>query len=503
MQTLSRQQNIVFLLFAVVFVSVFIFLDAGSSRNDPDTFWHIELGKEMLRQGKVLDTAIHTFAGDNLPYVPHEAGFQLIAGALYEAGGWAGLHLLTLLSVFMLTWGLYRLMEVSRQEADLPRMHPLLGFLVLPCLVFFVYYAYFNIRPQMISAGLVVWFAVWLRRFAMGADVRKAAALGIISLILANVHTGVWPVIAVLLGMQTAERIWLKKLNRYDAIAMLLVVLGGLANFGGWKSLTYFVTLSDSPFTALILEWRPVAFSSNFPAFAIVVLFILCAMYSLRDKPLRPFRLMLFIGMMYLGLASYKQFLFLILFLPYYLAVVVDRFKRLAVFRNPEAYTRIKVVLPLLALGLMINFSTEMFAKYEQPVTQYPVEEMDYILKMNDSGKRPKVLSTYDASGYVMFRGGDVLADGRFDPFILDSTKGVQGWTAFERSYNGFRSGYLMDVIRADRPDFLILPLSDPKETVNSLKKVEQEDVRKQLREPDFTGSFGEVWDLRAFGGDR
>jgi hypothetical protein len=54
-----------------------------------------------------------------------------------------------------------------------------------------------------------------------------------------------------------------------------------------------------------------------------------------------------------------------------------------------------------------------------------------------------------------------------------------------------------LDVIRADRPDFLILPAADPKETVNSLKKVELDEVKQQLHEPDFTGTFGQVWDLR------
>ncbi|MFD0696832.1 hypothetical protein ACFQZT_22455 [Paenibacillus sp. GCM10027628] len=489
-------QRIVFAVYAALFLVVFIFMDANSSRKDPDTFWHIEVGKEMITQGKVIHTAIHTFAGGNLPYVPHEVGFQWIVGGLYSLWEWNGVHLFTLLSVFILAWGLYRLMEISRQEMGLPRMHPFLVYVALPVFMFYIYLAYFKIRPQMISAGLVIWFAVWLRRFSMNATVKKAGVLGLLSLILANVHTGVWAVIAVLFMMQILERIWEKKLNRFDLVALISIIIGGLANFGGLKSLTYFLTLSKSPFTQIIDEWKPVSFSNNYIAFIIVVTFVLTAMYSIKQ---RPFRLMLFIGMLYLGLASYKQFLFLVLFLPYFVAIIVGRFKWSKAFRSLEPYIGLKYVLPLIVTGLLLNFSADVFTDYKQPLTKYPVEEMNYILQKNNSGGRPKVLSDYGTSGYVMFRGGDVLADGRFDPFILEATKGVHEWTAFERSVNGFRSGYLMDVIQSDRPDFLILQTPDSKKNVHSLSAVELDEVKQQLGKPDFTGSFGQVWDLWRF----
>ncbi|MBW5447523.1 hypothetical protein GE107_15805 [Cohnella sp. CFH 77786] len=497
MNVKSRRQSIVFGLFAAVFVALFIFMDAGVSRGDPDTYWHIELGKEMIRQHRVIDTAIHTFAGESLPYVPHEVGFQLIVGSLYNAGEWKAIHLFTLFSVFLLAWGLYRLMEVSRQEMDLPRMHPFLVYVVLPFLLYFIYLVYFHIRPQMISAGLVVWFAVWLRRFALHAGAGKALVLGLLSWVLANVHTGVWPVVFVLLTMHMLDNAWSKKLVRYDWLAAAGVIAGGLANFGGWRSLTYFAALSNSPFTKWINEWQPISYSGDGFAFAGVILFILSAMYSLTQRPFRPFRFLLFIGMMYLGLSSYKQFLFLLLFLPYYAAPAIDRFKRLQLFGSPEAYIRPKVVLPLLTLGLAVNFTAQMFQDVKDPASKYPVEEMDYILQAFPSSERPKVLSTYTTSGYVLFRGGDVLADGRFDPFILDPTRGVHGWTAFERSVNGFRSEYLMDVVRSDKPDYLIIPMADADPSANTLQLVALKEVVRQLPKPVFKGSYGLVWDLR------
>ena len=36
------------------------------SYNDPDTFWHIELGRYMIEHGTILHHAIHTFYQDQL-----------------------------------------------------------------------------------------------------------------------------------------------------------------------------------------------------------------------------------------------------------------------------------------------------------------------------------------------------------------------------------------------------------------------------------------------------
>lgn len=101
---------------------IVLFLFPANSYNDPDTFWHIENGRYMTDHKTVLHHAIHTFYGDSLPYIPHEYGFELIEGALYQAFGWPGTYLLTAVSFALLMIGLFRLMKVSRQELGLEDM---------------------------------------------------------------------------------------------------------------------------------------------------------------------------------------------------------------------------------------------------------------------------------------------------------------------------------------------------------------------------------------------
>ncbi|NQX47664.1 hypothetical protein HQN87_20275 [Paenibacillus tritici] len=202
------------------------------SYNDPDTFWHLEVGRYMLEHGKILYHAIHTFYDDRLPYIPHEAGFQLLLAPLYQWLGWPGLYLLTGLCLFALIMGLLRLGQVSRRELGLEEGHVLLlpFVLLISC---WIYYNYFKGRPQIMSSPLIVWFFIALREYQLKPQAGYAAAMVAFSWAVASVHTGVWLVIAVFTGMAALESLLARQLDWKRTAVFLLVLLAGLPNPGG------------------------------------------------------------------------------------------------------------------------------------------------------------------------------------------------------------------------------------------------------------------------------
>ena len=81
--------------------------------HDPDTYLHIAAGRWMLAHGAqpLHDPFSYTFAGAE--WVPHEWLAEIVLAAVYRAGGWSGLILLTiacfavslaLLTRFLLRW---------------------------------------------------------------------------------------------------------------------------------------------------------------------------------------------------------------------------------------------------------------------------------------------------------------------------------------------------------------------------------------------------------------
>lgn len=452
-----------------------------SSYNDPDTFWHIEVGRSMIAQGQIPHHAIHTFYGDSLPYIPHEFGFQLLIAPLYQSFGWPGVYLLTAVCLLLLVLGLLRLGRISRKELGLQEEHPLLLPFVL-LITCWIYYCYFKGRPQMISAVMIVWFFVYLREFQLNLRTAYAAAMIALSCAVANFHAGVWPVIFVFTGMAFLESLMDKKLNWRRISVFVLVGIAGLLNPGGIKSLMFIFTVTRKNFNMLINEWQPIQFGAlnNLPILLLLLFFAVTLPYSLQR---RPFRFFLMLGILYLGVSSLKQNLFMWLFIPYFAAVFFETVPSFRKFTLPLVQKR--TLLLGLALGLIYNTAYIFIVPPVIDAYIYPVEEMTYILDRPSDGNRPKVLVRYGSSGYVMFRGGDVLCDGRQDPFVTHESVGAMGWTAFERSMYGF-SEYLPVIVRSDHPQYVIVQ--------NSTSARLYKDWVKEFGQPVFKGSYGSVF---------
>ncbi|MBB6733734.1 hypothetical protein [Cohnella zeiphila] len=462
-----------------------LLLFPANSYNDPDTFWHIENGRYMLEHGVVLHHAIHTFQ-PGLPYVPHEVGFQLIEAALYNGFGWPGIYVLTAACFLLLVAGLYRLMTVSRKEAGLAGF-PLSCLVLLALVGAWVYYHYFTSRPQMISSVLIVWYVSWMRQYRMTGQLRLALAMVLSSWLLANVHAGVWLVIAVVSGMQIVETLIRRDGTVRDAAVYAAVALAGLLNPGGYRSLFYILVVTRHHYNRLIDEWNPIDFGNweNVPIALMLLFFALTFLYSNKKN---GFRWMLMIGTGYLGVTNYKQNLFLWLFVPYFAAAAMDTAPLLRFTAKLRFPLRLKGIVCGLAAGLLANALFVFVFPPSVDAKKYPVDEMAYLLAHTPQGVRPKVLARYGSSGYVMFRGGDVLCDGRQDPFITDASKGAYGWNSFERSMYGF-SDRLPAIVQSDRPDYVIA----------------QNDVSEKLMNqwigafgpPVYEGRYGRVFVIR------
>ncbi|MNO12304.1 hypothetical protein D3C76_19110 [compost metagenome] len=468
--------------YGVLIAAVILLLLPQSSYNDPDTFWHIELGRYMIAHHTVLHYAIHTFYGDKLPYVPHEFGFQLLIAPLYQTFGWPGIYLLTAVCLFILIMGLLRLGQVSRKELGLSEDHPLLLPFVL-LITCWIYFNYFKGRPQMVSSGLMVWFFVYLREFQLKSSLRNAAAMLLLSCTVANIHTGVWLVIAVFTGMAALESLLERKLDLRRTAVFIMIWLSGLLNPGGVKSLLFIFTVTRNHFNLLINEWQPIQFSrtENLPILLLLLFFALTLPFSLYKK---PFRFFLMAGILYLGVANFKQNLFMWLFIPYFAGTF---FESVPYFRSTGLKLERGALMLVLAAALSINIIYNFAVPPAVNAKAYPVEEMNYVMEHTAQGTRPRVLSSYGSSGYVMYRGGDVLCDGRQDPFITKASAGVLGWTAFERSMYGF-SEYLPDIVKYDHPDYLIVKNG-------SSERLYQEWV-KTFGTPVYKGAYGSLFAL-------
>jgi hypothetical protein len=482
------------LLFIAPLIWFVYTFDIRQSWNDPDTFWHIRVGQQILTEGIIPTVAINTFQ-DNLQYIPHEAGFQMLIGFLFNLAGWNGLNAFSLVSLFLLSLGLYRSAEAASGKVW-HKLHPFIHLMIIVSLKF-VFDSYFTNRPQVISTICILWFFIWLHRLHASQQPKNLIPMALLALVVSNFHSGVYPIVLAIWFIYVADQVLSKKTysgGHYIKIFLFSIFLVAcmVINLGGFAAASYITTATKNNFQSFIREWAPLNFYAR-RNFALLLLVYIWSMAFNPNKNL--FRVLTSTGILVLGIWCHKTFVFLPVFLVYEFTGAIRGVKFLNYNINKGVYLVLFV-----AFGISVVLKTA-FTPYALPATTYPVDELQYIqenTKTNDV--KPKVLADYGVSGFLNFNNVRVLADGRFDPFIVEKTKDSNEKTAFERSFM-FSQRADISVIQQDDPDYVIIQKKS--EPAGSTKG---EDATKkaleQLGKPDFEGQYGMVWARKAGGWD-
>lgn len=484
----SKYVNLIFLL---MFIFIFITIPKNFSYfSDADPFWHVELGKYMLKNHSLIHTAIHTFGSSNVPYVPHEVGYQILASFLYNIGGWHLVFLIPYISLFFLVWGFYSMSTISRKENGLKGDN---SFLFVFSLMYSWFYCStnFTLKPFVISVTIIVWIFIWLRKYQLNEDKFAFLILPLLSLLLSNFHGGVWAISFAFVGMFFLETTFKKKLSFKTIVLTGLFVLGGILNSGGIKTLLYSNIVGD--FKYQLVSFAPTNFSKEPFVFVLLLTYLAIIWFSNKKQ---IFHYLLISGVLYLFLSAPYARIYSMLFIPYFFATFSENFKSFVKFDEDIQFTK-KFRFTLITLSILVSFIASLFFKIEISNKIFPKEEMSFILKNYKGKDRPDVLADYVPSGYIVSHGGNVLSDPRLDPFIDSKTKGIYGWTSFERQNNAFYlyGSFLNDIIEYDHPDYLIIRKQSLK--THSPLAVNLNRELKKLGKPDFTGSFGYVWIIK------
>ncbi|MFE8700906.1 hypothetical protein ACFYKX_11620 [Cytobacillus sp. FJAT-54145] len=443
-----------------------------------DMYFHLGIGEWMLDHRQIPTYAINSF-DPSLPYVTHEIWFQWALAWLYQKGGWNLVHLASSLCLFFTVYAMVRLLQEGRETKDLTGMDVfILLLLLLPMMMMF-----FSIRPQIVSAPLIVWAFVWMVRFTKKPRMWRALILVGSSFVLANVHGGVWPVLFVLWGIVVAAYVYQEKRLPLSFVILSISQFGvALFNPGGLENILYILLVGGDPRVAeWNEEWKPLVYTSHPTLLLVFLLFLFCVFLMKRN----PLSLFLALGIGTLAVSGFKQAHFLFLFLPFFWGLVPNT----NLLRFSLSFSRF---LLLFTLGVVAYAGAGILPEKAEANPNYPVEEMAYV---NQHYHQPKVLADFNVSSYILQQGGSVLADGRWDPFQQDeSRKGSRNFTALERSYY-ITKGHLpilLEEISLSHPDVLLLPHNP-----DGTRPFEEEAITKRFGEPVFEGTWGKVWDVK------
>ena len=394
-----------------VFLGLLALVLAVSERllQDPDTHWHIALGRWIWTTGSVpwTDVFSHTFAG--APWIAKEWLSQLILYGAFATAGWRGVAVLAAIAIA----GSFALLFAWLRR----RLDPSVA-LAIAILAVVLSAGSFLARPHILVLPVVI---AWTMGLVGGVE-RRTPPWSILPLMVlwANLH-GSFPIAYVIAGLLAAEAVVSTPRDRMRAACVAwasflgALALSGLATPYGYRAMAVALGLfgSGEPLP-YITEWQPLALDPlGIAACAALTLALLGLSLRLRQN---LFRILVVALLGYLMIRHVRFVSWFAVIAPIVAAgPLARRFPRWAAsvrVAGREALPGIAPIgLALLAIGIGLVKSPG-----PSPLTT-PTAALAQARAMGLTGP---VYNDYDFGGLLIAEGVKTFIDGRTDQLFLD-----------------------------------------------------------------------------------
>jgi hypothetical protein len=412
---------------------------------DPDLWWHLELGREILATGRIPATEPWSWWTAGQPFLAHSWAWDVLVAFAFDVGGLLAVSLLGMLVSGVAVVLLWSWLGVACPDLPLVVRAGLVVAAVLTAVVAW------SPRAQAIDLVAVLAVAVAWRWYLRDRRPPILAALPIVAVLWANLHGSAAPtgVVATLLACWIAtvagERLgaW-RAVPRWPLVVASGVTLLGLAiNPAGLALIAYPVdTAVASAFHPAIAEWRPPhLLALGYLPFTAALASIAAALVipSTRRRMLRePLMLALAVGWTLAALVAAR---FVLLAGPLLVVAagpaVLSILRRRVRSSSPDDVPRPARPTPALAWAIAaLAWLVVMGAGWTliAPGTQarlvdgrFPVAAADRLVAAGCEGR---LLNGYDWGGYLIHRGITVGAYGNSPGSVVDVQAALEAGTA-------------------------------------------------------------------------
>jgi hypothetical protein len=399
-----------------------VVLFAPAVLGDGDTYWHIAAGRWMLDNQAVLriDPFSYTFAGH--PWQTHEWLAEIAMALAYVGAGWSGVVLLFGAAAALAAGLLAR--HLSRRLGGLALIATLV--LSLACIA-----GSLLARPHLLALPLL---EMWTAGVIIAREEGRAPSWQLLPLMVlwANLHAsfliGLLLIVPFALeAVQEQSQTRAATLRGWGVFAGLALLAAMLSPYG-ISGLIFPFKLMAMPSLQLIGEWAP----TNFQTFQPLAVAVAVALYILlsRGARVKPLRLVLLLGLLYLALIHVRHHMLIAIVGPLILAESLARASQ----ASPCNTKPRRVVAVTLAFATLLAALTALRLWLPLERGDGSTTPATALAKVPAPLLHSPVLNDYAFGGYLIFN--DVR------PFI-DSRAELYGETFLDR---------YVRMVRPDRP---------------------------------------------------
>ncbi|HSE15677.1 MAG TPA: hypothetical protein VLB46_01405 [Pyrinomonadaceae bacterium] len=234
-------------VFPIVLLSmVFVLAVRQSVSIDPDLWWHLKAGQQIIDTRSVPHTDDYSFTKQGSEWVAHEWLSEVIMEAIYRVSGLVGLVTIFSLIIVTALWLTYRRCDGRPYAAGIAILLAAAASSPL-----------FGIRPQMLTLLLASIYIVLLERFDPKEQTRRLWWLVPLMLLWVNLHAG-WALGLTLIGLYIVRAVLDGDWSHVRPVLIVLVICTAVVplNPNGLRMFSYpYETLTSESMAAFIQEW--------------------------------------------------------------------------------------------------------------------------------------------------------------------------------------------------------------------------------------------------------
>jgi hypothetical protein len=226
----------------VLFTMLFVLAVRQSVSIDPDLWWHLKAGQQIIDTRSIPHTDDYSFTKQGSEWVAHEWLSEVIMQAIYRVTGLTGLVTIFSLIIIIALWLTYRRCEGRPYAASIA--------IVLGAAASF---PLFGVRPQMLTLLLASVYIALLEKF----DTRRLWWLVPLMLLWVNLHAG-FALGLALIGLYITRAVLDREWNQIRPLLIVLILCTAVVplNPNGFRMFSYpYETLTSPSMAAFIQEW--------------------------------------------------------------------------------------------------------------------------------------------------------------------------------------------------------------------------------------------------------
>jgi len=235
-------------VFPIVLLSmVFVLAVRQSVSIDPDLWWHLKAGEQIIDTRSIPHTDDFSFTKQGSEWVAHEWLSEVIMEGIYRLSGLVGLVTVFSLIVVIALWLTYRRCDGKPYAAGIAILLAAAASSPL-----------FGIRPQMLTLLLASIYIVLLERFDPKEQTKRHWWLVPLMLLWVNLHAG-FALGLALIGVYIVRAVLDGEWNYVRPLLVVLVVCTAVVplNPNGFRMFSYpYETLTSTSMATFIQEWH-------------------------------------------------------------------------------------------------------------------------------------------------------------------------------------------------------------------------------------------------------